>query len=121
MTEGTHVPIHELLHPLLVGHQGLVLVICQWGPGLAVNAADHVAHFRPIVLQLLRLPVRLCRDLSVKRHKDRGSGSVSTVLAIPYSTTAPPVHTQFLPHSIQLCCCCSWLVHPPWGPQLSTP
>lgn len=45
MDPGTVLPIHELLHPLLVGHETLVLVVCQWGPCLAVNATDHVAHF----------------------------------------------------------------------------
>lgn len=94
-TQGTCVPIHELLHPLLIRHQGLVLVVCQRGPCLAVNAADHVAHFRPVVLQLLRLPVRLCRDLSVRQHKAGGQGQLAP--PSPSPTPSRPSRPHPLP------------------------
>lgn len=67
-------PIHELLHALLVSVQRLVVVLCQRGSRLPVDAADQVPHLRPVVLKLLGLPLRLGRDLPA-----RGSGPESFV------------------------------------------
>lgn len=51
------IPVHQLLHALLVSFQGLVVVICEWRSRLTVDAAHQIAKLRPVVLQLLRLPL----------------------------------------------------------------
>ena len=68
-------PIHELLHALLVSVQRLVVVLPQRGSRLPVDAAHQVPHLRPVVLQLLGLPLRLGRDLPAKGRTRGGFDS----------------------------------------------
>ena len=69
---GCVLPIHKLLHALLVPVQRLVVVLSQRGSRLPVDAAHQVPHLRPVVLQLLGLPLRLGRDLPAKGRTKGG-------------------------------------------------
>lgn len=51
------------------------MVVGQRRPGLTVDAAHQVADLGPVVLQLLGLPLRLGRDLSVEPDMNRALGS----------------------------------------------
>lgn len=57
------IPVNKLLHALFVPVQRLILIISQWSSSLTVNAPDQVSHLGPVILQLLRLPLGLGRDL----------------------------------------------------------
>ncbi len=64
-------PVNEFLHALFVPVERLILIISQRSPSLPVDAPDQVSDLRPVILQLLWLPLWLSRDLPNQRHPNQ--------------------------------------------------